>query len=48
MSVWHRFCLICKHILTLGEMEKNDGYCDKCREHNKEFHEKFDLAKEEQ
>jgi hypothetical protein len=28
-------------------MQNEDGYCDKCREHNKEFHEKFDLAKEE-
>ena len=34
------------NILTLGEMEKSDGFCNRCREHEKEFHKEFDIKGE--
>jgi PHP family Zn ribbon phosphoesterase len=32
MSIYHTFCEICKHILTLGEMQKYQTRCDECIE----------------
>ncbi len=32
MSIYHKFCEVCKRILTIEEMKNFGSICDRCRE----------------